>query len=57
VLVPTIAKVRLRRLARHWNTQLSNAFASALLLAEQQVLASLDAAGREAYYKDFAPDT
>jgi len=56
-MVPVITRVRLRRLARHWNMQLSNAFVSALLLAEQKVLASLDAAGREAYLADFPPDT
>ncbi|MBM4098177.1 MAG: hypothetical protein FJ261_15655 [Planctomycetes bacterium] len=55
VLVPTITKVRLRRLARHWNTQQSNAFAGAVLLAEQQVLAGLDDAGQAAYFKDFPP--
>jgi len=54
VLVPTIAKVRLRRLARHWQTQQSNAFAGAVLLAEQHVLANLDAAGQAAYLADFA---
>jgi len=55
--VPVITKVRLRRLARHWRTQQSAALAGALRLAEQQVLAGLDAAGREAYFEDFAPDT
>jgi len=56
-MVPVIARVRLRRLARHWNTQLSNAFAGALLLAEKQVLAGLDNQGREAYFEDFPPGT
>jgi len=54
VLVPTIAKVRLRRLARHWQTQQSNALAGAVLLAEQQVMAGLDDAGKAAYLADFA---
>ena len=57
VLVPTIARVRLRRLARHWNMQQSAAFAGAVLLAEQQVLAGLDNEGREAYFEDFPPGT
>ena len=57
VLVPVITRVRLRRLARHWNMQQSAAFAGAVLLAEQQVLANLDAAGQAAYLADFPPGT
>jgi len=57
VLVPTITRVRLRRLARHWRTQQGAALAGAVLLAEQQVLANLDAAGQAAYLDDFQPGT
>jgi len=57
VLVPTIAKVRLRRLARHWQTQQSNAFAGAVMLAEQKVMDGLDDAAKEAYLADFPPST
>jgi len=57
VLIPTIARVRLRRLARHWQTQQSNAFAGAVLLAEQQVMANLDDEGRAAYLADSPPGT
>ena len=57
VLIPTIARVRLRRLARHWGTQQAAAFAGAVRLAEQQVMANLDDAGKAAYLADFAPDT
>jgi len=53
-MVPTITKVRLRRLARHWRTQQSAAFAGAVLLAEQQVLANLDDVAKAAYLADFA---
>ena len=53
VLIPTIARVRLRRLARHWGTQQAAAFAGAVRLAEQVVLGGLDDEGREAYFKDF----
>jgi len=52
-MVPVITRVRLRRLARHWQTQQAAAFAGAVLLAEQQVLAGLDAAGQAAYLADF----
>ena len=55
--VPTITRVRLRRLARHWRTQQAAALAGAVLLAEQQVLANLDAAGQAAYLADFQPGT
>jgi len=54
VVIPTITKVRLRRLARHWNTQLGAAFAGAVLLAEQQVLANLDDVAKAAYFADFS---
>jgi len=53
VLIPTITRVRLRRLARHWNTQQSNAFTGAVLLAEQKVMDGLDDAAKEAYLADF----
>ena len=55
--VPVITRVRLRRLARHWGTQQSAALAGAVRLAEQQVLAGLDDAGKAAYLADLAPDT
>ena len=55
VLIPTIARVRLRRLARHWGTQQAAAFAGAVQLAEQQVMANLDAAGQAVYLADFPP--